>query len=49
MPLTYGVQAMKDLSMSGDPGQIWSEVAVLVAFIVGAIVLGSLTLRRRTV
>ena len=49
MPLTYGVQAMKDLSMGGDPGQIWSEVVVLVAFIVGAIVLGSLTLRRRTV
>lgn len=49
MPLTYGVQAMKDLSMSGDPGQIWSEVAVLVAFILGAIALGSLTLRRRTV
>ena len=48
MPLTYGVQAMKDLSMSGDPGQIWSEVAVLVAFILGAIALGSLTLRRRT-
>ena len=49
MPLTYGVQAMKDLSMSGDQGQIWYEVAVLVAFIVGAIAVGSLTLRRRTV
>ena len=48
MPLTYGVQAMKDLSITGDPAQIWSEVALLVAFIVGAIVLGSLTLRRRT-
>jgi ABC-2 type transport system permease protein len=48
MPLTYGVQAMKDLSITGDPAQIWSEVALLVGFIVGAIVLGSLTLRRRT-
>jgi ABC-2 type transport system permease protein len=49
MPLTYGIQAMRDLMATrGDTAQIWSSVALIAVFIVAAIVLASLTLRRRT-
>lgn len=47
LPLSYAVDAMKEVSSRTDPS-IWADVAIIVGFIVLALVLGSLTLRRRT-
>ena len=49
LPLTYGVSALQDVAAGGTFADVSGAVAVIVAFIVGAIVLGTLTLRRRTV
>lgn len=49
LPLTYGVSALQDVAAGGTFAEVSGAVAVIVAFIVGAIVLGTLTLRRRTV
>jgi ABC-2 type transport system permease protein len=48
LPLTYAVEAMQDLAAGGAWGDVRGAVAVIVAFIVGAVVLGVATLRRRT-
>lgn len=48
LPLSYAVDAIHDLQTSATAAGIWGEVGVLVAFIVGALVLGVTTLRRRT-
>lgn len=48
LPLTYGVSALQDVAAGGTFADVSGAVAVIVAFIVGAIVLGTLTLRRRT-
>ncbi|MGC5167599.1 ABC transporter permease [Luteimicrobium sp. DT211] len=47
-PLTYGVDAMQHLAAGSSLGDVAGDVAVLVAFIAGAVVVGGLTLRRRT-
>jgi ABC-2 type transport system permease protein len=47
LPVSYAIDAINDI-LAGNGSDIWPEVAVLVAFIVGALVLGSLTLKRRT-
>lgn len=47
-PLTYSVEAMQNLA-AGDPlSQVWRPTAVTILFIVLVLVLGTLTLRRRT-
>jgi len=49
LPLSYAVDAMKELTTNPDPwGDMASSLLVVVLWIVGALVLGSLTLRRRT-
>ncbi|MGB7820126.1 MAG: ABC transporter permease [Ornithinibacter sp.] len=49
LPLSYAVDAMKELTINPDPwGDMASSLLVVVLWIVGALVLGSLTLRRRT-
>jgi ABC-2 type transport system permease protein len=47
-PLTYGVDAMQQLAAGKSLGDVAGDVAVIVAFLAGAVVVGGLTLRRRT-
>ena len=47
LPVSYSIDAVNSI-LAGDGNAIWGPVAVLVAFIAGALLLGSLTLRRRT-
>lgn len=47
LPMSYSIDAINDL-VAGRTGDIWPEVGILVAFIAGSLVLGVLTLRRRT-
>ncbi len=52
LPLSYAVDAMRTLTTqveaAGDVGKDVAIVALFAVFAVGAIALGSLTLRRRT-
>lgn len=49
LPLSYAVDAMKTLSTRSDGGaDVAKDIAILVAFSVGALALGAFTLRRRT-
>lgn len=48
LPLSYAVDAINYLTDHTDASGIWNEVAILAAFIVGALTLGVATLRRRT-
>jgi ABC-2 type transport system permease protein len=48
MPLSYSIDALRELATSADASLIWNEIGILAAFIVGALVLGITTLRRRT-
>jgi ABC-2 type transport system permease protein len=49
LPLSYAVDAMKTVSASAAPGaDVASDAAVIVLWVIAALVLGSLTLRRRT-
>ena len=47
LPVSYSIDAVNSI-LAGDGNAIWAPVAILVAFIAGSLVLGSLTLRRRT-
>ncbi|HEY8882823.1 MAG TPA: ABC transporter permease [Dermatophilaceae bacterium] len=49
LPLSYAVDAMRTLTTQVDAaGDVGRDVAIVAAFALGAIALGSLTLRRRT-
>jgi ABC-2 type transport system permease protein len=49
LPLSYAVDAMRTLTAEVDAaGEVGRDVAIVAAFAVAAIALGSLTLRRRT-
>lgn len=49
LPLSYVVDAMNTVTASAQPwSEVWPDMAIMVGFIVLALVLGSLTLRRRT-
>lgn len=48
LPLTYGMEALQQLAAGAGFDDVRGAVAVVVAFIVGALVLGATTLRRRT-
>lgn len=48
LPLSYAIDAIHDLSANATAAGIWNEVAILAVFIVGALSLGIVTLRRRT-
>ncbi len=47
LPLSYAIDAINDILVD-DVAGIWPEVAILLGFIVGSLVLGVTTLRRRT-
>ena len=47
LPLTYAVDAMSRVATEASP-QIWGDVAVICAFVVGFLALGAVTLRRRS-
>ncbi|MBK9475013.1 MAG: ABC transporter permease [Tetrasphaera sp.] len=49
LPLSYAVDAMQEITRNADPlPLVWPELVIVSGFIVGSLVLGSLTLRRRT-
>lgn len=49
LPLTYAVDALNLVVKEADvTSEMWHDVWVVVAFVIGAIVLGALSLRRRT-
>ncbi len=49
LPLSYAVDAMQRLQASADlDADLWRDLTVIVAFIVGFLALGAATLRRRT-
>jgi ABC-2 type transport system permease protein len=49
LPLSYAVDAMRTLTTKADAaGDVTVDVAIVAAFAVAAVALGSLTLRRRT-
>ena len=48
LPLSYAVDAMKHLSSSTSTGEVWADIAVVLGFVLAALLLGTATLRRRT-
>jgi len=48
LPLSYAVDAMSHLVTSTTAGEVWGDLAVVVAFAVAGLGLGAATLRRRT-
>jgi ABC-2 type transport system permease protein len=49
LPLTYAVDALKELSANGTAtGAMWRDVAIVAGVAVGALVAASTTLRRRS-
>lgn len=48
LPLSYAVDAMQHLTETGTLGQVWSDLAVVIAYAVAGLALGAATLRRRT-
>jgi ABC-2 type transport system permease protein len=48
MPLTYGLEALQRLATGSGIQDVQGAIGVIALFIVGALVLGSATLRRRT-
>ena len=48
LPLSYAVDAMQGVATSVDAGEVWQDVAIVAAYVVGVLALGALTLRRRT-
>lgn len=49
MPLTYGIEALQDLAAGAGLADVRGALGAVVAFIVGALLVGATTLRRRTV
>ena len=47
LPLSYAVDAMKEITTQADP-QVWGDVAIIAAFVIASLAVGSLTLHRRT-
>lgn len=48
LPLSYGIDAINAVTAGETGWELWAPILVIFAFAVGALVLGSLTLRRRT-
>jgi ABC-2 type transport system permease protein len=47
LPLSYAVDAMREVSRSTDPS-VWGDLGLVAAFAVAGLVLGALTLRRQS-
>ncbi len=48
LPLSYAVDAMHTISRSSDTGDVAGDLGIVLAFALGALALGAVTLRRRT-
>ncbi len=49
LPLTYAIDALNEVVYHSDvTGDAWRDLWVVLAFVAGALLLGALTLRRRT-
>jgi ABC-2 type transport system permease protein len=49
LPLSYAVDATKALTITGETGaDYWRPLGIVAGFVVGLLILGSATLRRRT-
>lgn len=48
LPLSYAVDAMSRLTTGAATAGVWTDLAVVAAFVAAALVLGASTLRRRT-
>lgn len=48
LPLSYAVDAMKQLVVASETGEVWRNVGIVTAFSVVVLALGAATLRRRT-
>jgi ABC-2 type transport system permease protein len=48
LPLSYAVDAMQHLTRSSSTGEVWADLAVVAAFVLGSLALGAATLQRRT-
>jgi ABC transporter DrrB family efflux protein len=48
LPLSYAVDAVNAVTAGDEGWDVWGPTLVVVAFMIGSIVLASLTLRRRT-
>ncbi len=48
LPLSYAVDAMQTLTRSSEVADVWGDLGVVLAFVVGGLALGAATLRRRT-
>lgn len=48
LPLSYGIDAVNAVSSGGQGWDVYGPLLIVVAFVVGAVLVASLTLRRRT-
>jgi ABC-2 type transport system permease protein len=48
LPLSYAVDAMQHLTRSSSTGEVWADLGIVTAFVLGGLALGAATLRRRT-
>lgn len=48
LPLSHAIDAMGAVTAGSDAAEVWQPLWIVAAFVVGALVLASLTLRRRT-
>ncbi|PPF42911.1 antibiotic ABC transporter permease [Pseudoclavibacter sp. AY1F1] len=48
LPLSYAIDAINAVTAGDEGWDLWAPILVILAFASGALVLGSLTLRRRT-
>lgn len=49
LPLTYAVDALQSVATNAEvTGEAWRDLAVIIAFVIGSLTLGALTLRRQS-
>lgn len=49
MPMSYSVEALQEVGANAEPtGLMWRDLGIVTAIVVVALVLGAMTLRRRT-
>jgi ABC-2 type transport system permease protein len=48
LPLSYAVDAMQTLTRTSEVANVWGDLGIVLAFVVGGLALGAATLRRRT-
>lgn len=48
LPLTHAIEAFQDVAASTDTAEAWREIEIVLAWAVAFVILGALTLRRRT-